>query len=221
MQLINTHLCRQSGIISSQLVANQKIHIIGAGAVGGWTALSLAKMGFLDIHVWDMDVVSEENMAYQFYPFVSIGSKKVEALAKQLLAYTKTQITTHGRYTGEKLSGIVISALDNMETRRMILESNYENQEIDFLIDPRMGGEYCSIHTADWENNDSVDAYKKSLYSDAEAVQERCTEKGTMYTCGLLSGFVCKIVKDMVHKQPRIKTLQFDIASNSIQIYKE
>jgi hypothetical protein len=41
-----------------------------------------------------------------------------------------------------------------------------------------------------------------------------------LWSCSLLSGFVCKVVKDMVHGQSRIKTLLFDIGKNEIQIYR-
>ena len=62
----NAHLTRQLDVIPVEIL-DEPINIIGAGAVGSFTALTLAKMGFAQIAVWDDDVVSEENLNAQFF----------------------------------------------------------------------------------------------------------------------------------------------------------
>ena len=56
------------------------VTIIGAGATGSFTALSLAKMGIRNITIYDFDTVEEHNLPNQFYRQCDLGKRKVEAL---------------------------------------------------------------------------------------------------------------------------------------------
>ena len=60
------------------------IHVIGAGGVGSWTALLLAKMGCQDITVYDMDEVEDHNVASQFYSEDQLGMNKLDALKENV-----------------------------------------------------------------------------------------------------------------------------------------
>lgn len=175
---------------------NQQINIIGAGAIGSWVTLSLAKMGFVDITVWDFDEVSIENMNCQFYPMNMIGRPKVDALADMVSLFTGVNIQKRGRYNGEPLHGIVVSALDNMKTRRQIFDSRVANTT--WIIDPRMSLEAASIFNCNCRDSNIIAMYSQTFYSDSEAVQERCTAKSTIYTANLIAGLVCKSIKDIV-----------------------
>lgn len=94
-------LTRQLDFIPMSSLGAQ-VNIVGAGAIGSWVALSLAKMGFVDITVWDDDEVSIENMNCQFYPMNMIGRPKVEALAEMVELFTGTKITKRRRYEGNR-----------------------------------------------------------------------------------------------------------------------
>ena len=67
METRNEHLIRQFDLIPED-VLGEPITIIGVGAIGSWTTLALAKMGFQNLTVFDDDKVSIENMNSQFYP---------------------------------------------------------------------------------------------------------------------------------------------------------
>ena len=208
-------LTRQLDFIPMDSLSAQ-INIIGAGAIGSWVALSLAKMGFVDITVWDMDEISIENMNCQFYPISHVGKLKVDVLKEMVAAFTGVKIQTANKYEGQPLSGIVISSLDNMATRKLVFDSRVSTTE--WIIDPRMSLEAASLATCNCQDSASVARYSKTLYSDEAAVQERCTAKSTIYTANLISGLVCKTVKDIATKsnQDLIKMAEWHIGKNQL-----
>ena len=210
----NEHLTRQLDIISGEAL-DKRITIIGAGAVGSWVALSLAKMGFQRINVWDDDEVTIENMNCQFYPYKLIGEKKVDALYKLIKGFANIEIRTFDRrYTGG--AGIVIAAVDSMESRKIIWDAHKNSAWTSYIIDPRMGGESSLMYVMNPNDEKDIKAYEKTLYSDENAVQERCTAKSTIYTANLLAGQVCKAVKDIAVGQPYVRVSQWDIGNNEV-----
>lgn len=203
MILKNTHLTRQADLIPCE-VLGEKITVIGAGAIGSWTTLALAKMGFGDIEVFDFDTIERENMNSQFYPLRDIGRNKVSALFELVHDFTGTDIKQNRcRYERGIFPGIVISAVDSMEVRRLVWD-NHKNKSpgTRAIIDPRMGAESALLYVMNPMNAKDQSSYEKSLYSDASAVQERCTSKAVIYTANMLSGLVCKAVKDLVTGKP-------------------
>lgn len=198
-----------------------KIAVVGAGAIGSFVTLSLAKMGFTKITVYDFDTVEPENIGAQFFPVSAIGKKKVEALKEMVYAFTGTKIKAVDRKIekGEEIEAeIFISAVDSMEVRRMLFETVAISK---WLIDPRMGAEYANMAVVEVQNPESREDYSKTLYSDAEAVQERCTAKTTIYTVLLIAGQVAKAVKDIVTNTPHIENLEWSISKNSLLAFSK
>jgi hypothetical protein len=125
-----------------------------------------------------------------------------------------------GKYEDDKFSGIVISAVDNMETRQAIWDNHKGNYETELIIDPRMAGEYATIYAIDPNDFKDQEMYEKTLFTDKNAVEERCTAKSTMYTVLLISGLVSKIVKDKCLSDPYYRTVDWNIKANSFQGWK-
>jgi len=213
--LTNQHLTRQLDIIPLEVLGEQ-ITIIGAGAIGSWTALSLAKMGFCNIRVIDYDTIEIENMNCQFYPHSAIGQLKVVALKDLVKAFTNIEIEAIAReYIKELYSGIVISAVDSMKVRKLIWDNHKEiSFGTKFIIDPRMGAESALLYTMSPLDLEDIEAYENTLYTDENSVQERCTAKSTIYTANLLSGLVSKTVKDIVTKNPYSRSAIWAIKEN-------
>jgi molybdopterin/thiamine biosynthesis adenylyltransferase len=189
------YLTRQSELISSQ-ARDTSIVIVGAGAVGSFVSLALAKMGYIKQMVIDYDQIDPENMNCQFYRESDIDLPKVVALNMLIKDFTGETIQTKYEKIGPSdtlQSDIVISAVDNMEVRKHL----FETSACKYLIDPRMAAEYATMRVVDMSNEEDKKNYAKSLYSDDEAVHERCTAKSTMYTVLLLAGQIAKAVKDL------------------------
>lgn len=221
MTLSNMHLTRQADLIPEQALGEQ-ITIIGAGAVGSWVTLALAKMGFENLTVYDHDTISIENMNCQFYPIGDIGKPKASTLAQMVHCFTKVEIQAHCKpYEKGRFPGIVISAVDSMAVRRLIWE---EHQGKSFgtraVIDPRMGAENALLYVMNPMSDADALSYGKSLYADSDAVQERCTAKATIYTANMLSGLVCKAVKDLVTRPDYLRIAQWNIADDAFQGYR-
>jgi hypothetical protein len=218
----NAHLTRQLKLIPLE-VLEEPITIIGAGAVGSFTTLSLAKMGFTNITVFDFDKIDVENMNCQFYRFGDIGSFKVEALKDLVKDFTRVEINAvNGLYESGYFKGIVISAVDSMKVRKLIWD-NHKDIAIGtkLIIDPRMGAESALIYAMNPWNSKDVESYEKALYSDENAVAEDCTAKATMYTATMLAGQVCKIVKDYLTKSvPYARTTMWNIAGNTYKSFE-
>jgi len=70
---------RQLGIVSPAQLQSP-IVVIGAGGIGSWAVLALAKMGCPNITVIDFDTVEDHNVATQFYKESQIKMFKVDAL---------------------------------------------------------------------------------------------------------------------------------------------
>lgn len=200
--LANQHLTRQADIIPDA-VRSVPITIIGAGAIGSFTALSLAKAGFTNMTVYDFDTVDVVNLSSQFYRHTDIGKPKVQALKELIYDFTGESITVHnapwyGSLHGHTLEGIVIAAADCMKVRKDIFETcTTIALNVKYLIDPRMSAETLSLYALDPRDKEQAARYAKTLYTNEEAVQERCTAKATIYTVNLLAGLVVKTLKNM------------------------
>ena len=208
------YLTRQLEILSPEQ-AQQSITIIGAGAIGSFVTLSLAKMGFDNLTVYDFDTIDDVNMNCQFYRLADIGKKKVDALAELVENFTGTTITALDKKvqpTDIINSDIVITAVDSIEVRKQL----FEISACKYLVDPRMGAEYASMEVVDMFDSNQKENYAKTLYSSDEVVHERCTAKATMYTVNLIAGQVCKVIKDIATGNEYIKTFDWNINKNAL-----
>lgn len=213
----NAHLTRQLEIIPLECLG-QRITVIGAGAIGSFVVLSLVKMGFENVTVYDFDDVSIENMNCQWFRFSDIGKKKVDALQELIYDFTRAKIDVHAeRFEGQALDGIVISAVDSMSARKIIWGRIQDCPMVTYLIDPRMASEYALSYVMDPHSAKDRETYEKVLYTDEAAVQERCTAKATMYTATMIAGYVAKMVKDIVTKNPYSRVTHWDIGMNNLQ----
>ena len=220
MIIENAHLTRQADIIPTTQAAQLPITIIGAGAIGSWTALTLAKSGFTNLTVYDFDTVSIENMSSQGYRFADIGKPKVDALADIIAMFTGITIKTVNAKWSPNIHarGIVIAAADSMETRRYIYESIKSSMfQVTHMIDARMGAEIAALYTT---RPHAETWYDNTLYSDSEAVQAPCTAKATIYTSNLLSGLVVKTVKDILVGAPYTKNAQWNIKDGDYTLWR-
>lgn len=219
--LNDDYLIRQSDIIPSN-VLETPITVIGAGAIGSFTVLALSKMGFHNIQVFDFDEVSDANMSCQWYRIKDIKKPKVEALQDLIRDFTGLGITAiDERFDGsQELKGIVISSVDSMAVRKMIWESILKSPGVTHLIDPRMAAEYALSFVMKPQSEADRKSYEKTLYTDENSVEERCTAKATMYTATMLAGYVAKHVKDIVTNTPYARTTHWNIGANSYQSWR-
>lgn len=219
MDLQFSHLTRQMDIIGLDKITRE-IHVVGAGSIGSLVSLNLAKMGFLNQTVYDFDEVSVENMSCQFYRHKDIGKTKVLALQELIHDFTDQSISVEAAkwpLDDRAIKGIVVIAVDCMDARKAIFERLQQCPMIDYMLDARMGMEDAALYVVNPHNSKDQASYKNTLYSNENAVQERCTAKATIYTAGMLAGLVCKAIKNIVNEEPYPRSSLWSIANNQIQ----
>jgi len=220
-ELKNPHLIRQLDIIPEEILESP-ITIIGAGAIGSYTTLGLAKTGFNNITVIDFDKVSVENMNNQLYGPGFINQLKVNSLFTIINELTVYEINTKSqRYEGGKFPGIVISALDSMAGRKLIWREHEGNTATKWIIDPRMGAEIAVLYTMNPNNEADQLEYPRTLFSDDEAVQIPCTAKATAYTALMISGYVVATVKQLLTGQKYSRSAVWSIKDNDLLAFNK
>lgn len=221
------HLLRQTSIIDSAKIESLPVHIIGCGAIGSFAAQALAKMGFIDFHLYDMDKVSIENMNCQSFGKSHIDLPKTYALYGQLSQFLfdencpdkKPSIQVHGEITEKNLpalTGVVLLSVDSLPVRMMLAKFIRKTcLNVKFIIDPRMGAEYYFQQAFDMESFSDEKTFKNYLASypnQDDVVEAKCTAKSTVYTAMLSAGLIAKTVKNWVMGQPYPKHIDWDIA---------
>lgn len=151
------------------------VHIIGCGAIGSNVAEMLVRLGFSKIHLYDFDTVDMHNITNQKYRMIDIGKTKLEALAEQLKQINpEVVLTLHdkGWQPGTNLNNIVILAVDNIETRRAIVEENKINTNIKVMMDFRMRLTDAQHYACDWSSFDNIGNFLSTMqFSNEEADQ--------------------------------------------------
>lgn len=210
---------RHASILPSSCT-KKKITIVGCGAIGSHTALSLARMGYEYLTLIDDDVVSAENMNSQGYYIDEIGQPKVDALATHIYratGFTVEKINKRIQSYDILDSDILICAVDSMAARKDIFQAHKNEQG--WFIDPRMGAEFAKlvVHKRD----EGEIAYFKTWYSDDDAEEAPCTAKATVYCASMLSGLVVKAVKDISTGNSYTRRLEWNIRDNGLLAFNE
>ena len=202
---------RQLDILDPKLM-DVPVVVIGAGATGSFTSLTLAKMGVRNITVYDFDTVEEHNLPNQFYRQYDVGKPKVEALREIIEQFEGIQITAKNeKYRGQRLSGVVITCVDSMDARLNIWKFVKNNPDVKLYIDSRMGAEVMRVFSLNPSDKFQCDAYAENLYPSSEALQERCTAKTIMYTVLSLASLLANQVKKFLVGDELKRELLFDL----------
>lgn len=165
------------------------VTFVGAGGIGSFAAFGAAKLGIPSVTVIDHDEVDIHNYGNQLYTEADVGDPKVTAL--------------EGLTTGNMIDGrhcqfedapagefrnVVVSGLDSMEARANLWRDRISlNPRVKLYLDARLGGQVIVIYAVNPLNMDSADRYEATLYSDEEAEDAPCTERGVI-DVGLMVG---------------------------------
>ena len=157
-----------------ELTGTNRLHIIGCGSVGSTLVEVLARLGLTKFTLYDFDKVESKNIANQMFFDKQIHQPKVDACKDLIVSINpeaeKDIIIQSDGYTGQKLAGYVFLAVDSIELRRKIVESNMMNNYVKAMFDFRTGLTDAQHFAADWSST----ADKKQLlgsmqFTDADA----------------------------------------------------
>lgn len=215
---------RQDKFLDQEKLAETPITIIGAGSIGSFAAMTLAKMGAQTMALIDDDGVSDWNLPNQFYRMDQVGKHKVEALAENIKAFSGvTPYVFLERFEEKALSEVVIVAVDNMKTRKLVWDKFILGGYAKYLIEARMGGLQASLYSIkktdeDIVKADDVSLYESMLFSDEEATTERCGEQTIIFNVNLIASFICRSVMAYVNQKEFPRELIMDLMN--MDLYK-
>lgn len=195
---------RQIGIINILEYSDNSITIVGCGAVGSFAALALAKMGIMHFELYDHDTVELHNIPNQLFSHHHIGKHKVEATAVELKLHSKPASIVRRpiKFDSQFInSQIVLCSVDTMAARKKVFAAAKKSKMVQLFFDTRMAGLQAQLYTIDMKDKKEVKYYESTLFSDEEAVQERCTERAIIFpVLGLASLVCCNVVKALQGK---------------------
>ena len=161
----------------------RRCHIIGCGAIGSCVAELLVRQGVEDITLWDFDIVESHNVVNQLYTNEDINKPKTEALKEHLLEINpilKDTLKIKGEYTKEILNGFVFLCVDSIKVRKLVVENNFNNFNIEVLFDFRMTLTDGQLFTARWNNLKE----KQSILDSLDFTDEEAKELTPTSACG-------------------------------------
>lgn len=177
---------RYEELYSSRPISEESAAIIGVGAIGRQVALQLAAMGIGELTMFDFDEVSIENLGPQGYRPDQIGISKVEATMNDCVA-ANPDCSIHAvqsAYNGKiELAGSIFCCVDTMKARKMVFKGIHP----DFFVDGRMS--ILNARILAWSKEKPWN-YEATLFSDEEALPQRCTFKSTLFTASIAAGFM-------------------------------
>ena len=200
------------------------VHVVGAGAIGSYGALALAKIGFSDITVWDFDVVEPKNQPGQLYGLDDVGKPKVECLQRIVSELANIEIKTENRkWEGQQFEGggIVISAVDCMDARKEIFKKIRLKSNFTILIDGRIGGQAVRLLAVRPMSMKDIDRYEKTLFTNEDAAELPCTERSVSDINFWVSGMIARQVRTFLTEGDMAFTPEviFDaLAGNMIKV---
>lgn len=170
------------------------VHLVGAGGINNLVGATLAKMGVSLFHIWDDDILEGRNIPTEVgYSASMCGQPKVNAMT-DLLFYLMPdglEVNPHKERITEQtpLSGVVISGVDSMASRKIIWENVKNNYlDIPFFIDGRSGGEETQLFALSPADFEAREAYETWLFDDDEAAPLTCGARNIGYISAYLAG---------------------------------
>lgn len=179
---------------------NPHIVLVGAGGIGGWVGMQLAKMGVRKFTIWDDDLVARHNLSNTPYREQDRQKSKAHALARFMKAMNKeVQVkVVPKKYTGQKLGkpDVLISAVDSMAARKLLFDKAVE-QEVPLFIDGRIGGENLRVYSLQPTLGADRKFYRdKSVWTKDENVPPLpCSIQQTIYIGNLVAARITKAVQ--------------------------
>jgi molybdopterin/thiamine biosynthesis adenylyltransferase len=164
---------------------DEKILVVGAGGIGSNALYCLSKTIHAQYYVVDPDKVEEHNIGTQFYRPEDITKYKVGAIKDIIFKFsTLYSINPITSSYGSHYTPIIISAVDNMKTRKEVYEVWKTKGDRELLIDGRLRANLYEIYVV---TPDKQEENEKTLFDDSDIDDGPCTFKQTAYF-GMLIG---------------------------------
>ena len=219
------NLSRQAKLVPVDKINEYTIKIFGVGSIGSHVAKVMAKTGFKNIEVFDMDIVEEENLAAQAFDFKHIKKNKVDAIAEIIKDGTNIEIVTNnGQITKDfqidaESNTIYCCFFDSIEGRKLIFDKLKDMPII--FVDARIGMYDMRHYLIDCSDKAEVENYAKTL--EIKATSElQCGEKACAPINVQLAGMITMNIVNFIMDKDYTKTFIGNAATpnNHINVLK-
>lgn len=171
---------------------NHSALVIGAGAIGSYVAFGLKRMGVKKVTVVDFDTVAGINLPNQFFSESLTSDVDDGTLLKTIALQSTLDMMMPGNgieifsmkmeeyleiaRDSNKHFNAVFPLVDDMNVRKYLFDF-MQNRALlaNYLIDSRVGGQYAHVYSIDMNNDEDVQYYKDSLWSNEESQRLPCT----------------------------------------------
>lgn len=169
---------------------NRIITIGGAGTIGTWLSVLLARTGEHTLYIYDDDTVEIHNMAGQLFRKSDIGKTKVDALKEIILELTdhddSTIYVSESRITDKStMTPVCMSCFDSMKARKDMFTAWKRLDDREIFIDGRMSIENYEVYVC---MKGQEEEYEKTLFNDDEIPEQVCSLKSTSHVGALIGG---------------------------------
>ena len=199
--MTNIH-ARHAALIDPALSQGEFV-IAGAGMIGGWTALALAR-AVGKLYIFDHDKVEDVNVGCQPYSLNNVSAPKsstIESFCSGLpVTSLNMKFPPRNNAWANDVTGVVC-AIDSMAGRRIAAERCHK-LSIPFFLDGRILGEVAVLAIVQHEHKGTdYDAYLANLPSDKDVPNATCGASGTAYAGMFLASRITADLNNLMRGQ--------------------
>jgi molybdopterin/thiamine biosynthesis adenylyltransferase len=214
---------RQTGILDPEEIVHP-VTLIGAGGIGSFAALVLAKMGINEMTIFDPDVVEPHNIPNQLFRKSDVDKPKVSALKEIISLFADTSVIARQEMFSapDGLKGIVISGVDSMKSRYDIWKALIgPKRRASLYIDARLGGEVVQIFAVRPNFPSERKIYESSLFPDSMAEELPCTAKNIIYNGAAVAALIASTVKKWIRQEDYFTQVSMCLKTYGVEIGNE
>ncbi|MCC7500681.1 ThiF family adenylyltransferase [Candidatus Nomurabacteria bacterium] len=173
---------------------------VGAGGIGSHVLPMLARAGVTRFVLYDDDTVADVNLQMQNFNADEIGQHKVYVMEKRLRAINPAVcISARPVRFGDSaaLDGIVVSAVDSMQSRTEIFDAVRQRRNtIALFIDGRLtrSGDFIDLYFIDPKNGYDMQSYESLLFGDPGGPQPPRPDSMTAHVPLVLAGLIGEVL---------------------------
>ena len=156
----------------NKILENSRVSILGCGGLGSNIAMTLARCGVGELHLYDFDKVEYSNLNRQNYKISDLGKSKVfetKRLIEETIPYTKV-IANELMISEENLDEIIekadifIEAFDKKEMKSLVFDYFLGKKDKKLVMASGLSalGNFCDIKIKEIENITIVGDFKST-----------------------------------------------------------
>jgi molybdopterin/thiamine biosynthesis adenylyltransferase len=219
-------LSRQSKLVPEDKINQYTVKVFGVGSIGSHFTEILAKTGFANIEVYDMDTVEEANIGPQAYDNRHLDMIKVDAMKAIVKDSTGFEIAT---FNGEVTEATEITPepdtvyacfFDSFPARKLVFDKVKDYPGI--FLDGRIGRYDMRHYLIDLSDKEAVVKYEKTLTPKTES-ELVCGEKASAPINAQIAGKLVMNLVNFIRGADYVTTFIGNVAapSNDINVIKQ